>query len=90
MVNAFCLWCFRAFLSRHLVVQGDLLNIRWPLICLLADPDRILKLTPHQEHVFLLGSISATRCCGLQFYTASELGPLVPELFYTALKVQAS
>ena len=72
------------------VAKGDLLDFLWPLRCLLANPDRILKLTPHQEHVFLLGSISATRCCGLQFYTASELEPLVPELFYTALKVQAS
>ena len=33
-----------------------------------------------------LGSISATRCCGLQFYTASELRSLVPELFYPAFK----
>ena len=39
----------------HLVVQGDLLDILWPLRCLLANPDRILTLTPHQEHVFLLG-----------------------------------
>ena len=87
----FASWCFRAFLRRHLAVQGDLLNTLWPLSCLLANPDRILMLAPHQERVFLLlGSISDNRCCGLQFYTASELRPVVPELFYTAFKVQAS
>ena len=48
----------RTFLSRHLVVQGDSLNTLWPLSCLLAHPDRVLKLSPHQERVFLFWEAS--------------------------------